>query len=91
VGFAVAKVVVPDLVNVGSISSLCDVDFACIDEFLEVLFFISFPLGLYWGASAMVKQPGKFTAMARVWAGCCLLHVRGHDAQQPMRSNHYQV
>ncbi len=57
VGFAVAVVVVPDLVNVGSIGSLCNVNFACIDEYLEVLFFISFPLGLYWRASAMVKRP----------------------------------
>jgi hypothetical protein len=58
VGFAVAEVAVPDLVNVGSIGGFCDVDFPCIDEPLEVVL-VSFSPGLYGGgALAMVKQPG---------------------------------
>ncbi len=48
VGFAVVEVVVPDLVNVGTIGGLCDVNFAHINELLEV-FFVSFSPGLYRG------------------------------------------
>jgi hypothetical protein len=48
---------VPDLVNVGTVGGLCDVDFARIDELLEV-FLSAFPQDFTGGALAMVKQPG---------------------------------
>jgi hypothetical protein len=60
VGFAVAEVVKIDLVDVGTVGSLCGVNFALLDELLKV-FFVSFSPGIYsGGASAMVKQPGYF-------------------------------
>ncbi len=48
VGFVVAEVVVPDLVNVGTVGGLYDVNFSRIDELLEVVFVNFFP-GLYGG------------------------------------------
>jgi hypothetical protein len=77
VGFAVAEVVVPDLGNVGSIGGLCNVYFARIDEFLEVVF-VSFSPGLYGGgnnhgqAAVLIYGSGKgvgwLLSAARAWA-----------------------
>jgi hypothetical protein len=55
VSFSVAEVIVPNLIDVGSVGVFCDFQFPCIDELLEVVF-VSFSPRLYGGGSAMVKR-----------------------------------
>ncbi len=69
--FAVAEVGVSDLGNVGSIGGLCNVDFARIDEFLEVVF-VSFSPGLYGGGNNRGQAAGKILWQ---WQGCWLAAV----------------
>jgi hypothetical protein len=59
VGFAVAEVVKPDLVDVGTNGGLCDVNCALFNGLTKV-FLSAFAQSFTGGASAMVKRPDYF-------------------------------
>jgi hypothetical protein len=65
VGFAVAEVVKPDLVNVGTVSGLCDVNCALFDELLKV-FFVFSPRALRGGHRPWLNSRATFMAVVRV-------------------------
>jgi hypothetical protein len=83
VGVAVAEVVVPDLVNVGSVSGFCDVNFAHIDELLEVVFVIFSP-GPYKGGS-IHGQAARLILCSGKGVGWLL--PAAHASVDMMRSN----
>ncbi len=56
VAVAVAEMVKPDMVDVGHIGGLGDVDLVLFNELLQVIF-VGYSPGLYGGASTMVKRP----------------------------------
>ncbi len=59
VGFAVAEVVKLDLVDVGTIGSLCGVNFALFDELLNVIFLTVFYCAVW--SQASVSRPTTAT------------------------------